>query len=365
MIKEAYDSSIKVLEKCSTEHGFFAAYPGYDMVFARDAMIISLGASLVKDKFKETFKRSLVTLAKYQSEKGQIPNAIDIFSNRKHHVDFKSIDSSLWFIIGHHVYRGRYKDSSLFNSQKLNIDKAFNWLSYQDIGENSMLAQHPTTDWQDAFPHRYGYTINTQALWYKVLTLMNKKQSAENLKKTINEDKEEGLWDKEYYLSYRWKNHNKYKEKSDWFDSLGNLLAIFFDLSATKKSEKIISYIKKNKLAIPYPIKSIYPPITKNSKYWHDYFLDSNSIPYHYLNAGIWTYIGGFYILALIKQKKFQEAEIQLNKLAEANLSSDFAEWLHGETGLPSKAKIKSVQGWNAGIYLLAYYSLLKKKCLI
>src|SRR5271157_337006 len=101
LTKEAYEKAIWILNKCSTPYGFFAAYPGYDMVFARDSMIISFGAALIEDnKLKETFKRSLITLAENQSLKGQIPNAVDKYSNRKHHVDFMSIDSSLWFIIG-------------------------------------------------------------------------------------------------------------------------------------------------------------------------------------------------------------------------------------------------------------------------
>jgi len=367
MIKEAYVSAIEVLNKCSTNHGFYAAYPGYDMVFARDAMIISLGASFFP-QFKNTIKQSLITLAKNQSEKGQIPNAVDKFSQRKHHVDYKSIDSSLWFIIGHYNYKQRYKDSALFNAQNDAIKHAFNWLSYQDIGENGMLAQLPTTDWQDAFPHRYGYTINTQALWYRVLQLMNKNQEADKLKQQVNKNSDMKLWDNEYYLAYRWKNHNNYKEKSNWFDTLGNLLAIIFNLTDNQKSEKILNYIKKNKINEPYPVKAIYPPITINSKHWQDYYLDSEAgKPWHYLNAGIWAYIGSFYILALIKQKKIKEAETQLQKLAEANLKYNFTEWLHGLTGKEgeTEAEVKSVQGWNAGMYILAYESLKKKKVLI
>ena len=366
MIKEAYDAAIEVLKKCSTPHGFHAAYPGYNMVFARDAMIISLGASFFP-YFKDPIKQSLLTLGKYQSEKGQIPNAVDKFSIRNHHVDFQSIDSSLWFIIGYLNYKKKFNDSTLYDKEKDKIQKAFNWLLHQDIGENGMLAQLPTTDWQDAFPHRYGYTINTQALWYKVLILMNKKQESEKLKLAVNNTSDIRLWDKNYYLSFRWKNHGSFREKSDWFDSLGNLLAIIFSLSDKQQSEKILGYIKKNKINEPYPIKSIFPPITKQSKHWQDYYLDSNSIPYNYLNAGIWTYIGGFYILALIKQKKFKEAEYQLEKLAEANLKYNFSEWLNGKTGREGKteAGVKSVQGWNAGMYILAYQSLLRKKCLI
>ncbi len=369
IIEKAYNEAIKVLEKCSTPNGFFAAYPGYDAVWARDSMIISLGASLLDNKFKNTFKNSITTLANNQSKNGQIPNAVDNFSKRKKHVDYKSIDSSNWFIIGNYIYKQRYKDSSLLNKYNKNIQAAQKWISYQDTGEDSMPEQQPTSDWFDAFPHRYGHTINTEALYYKSLTLLGKTKEAKKLKETINKSKDDKLWNGEYYVSYRWKNHNKYKEIGDWFESLGNLMAIVFDLADKNQAEKILSYIKKHSIAKPYPMKTLYPTIKKGSKYWHDYFLDARATPYHYSNAGIWTYIGGFYVLALIKQKKFKEAEKALEKLAEANMKKPyFSEWLNGKTGKPGDSNVGNKsggQGWNAGMYILAYESLKKKRVLI
>ncbi len=233
-----------------------------------------------------------------------------------------------------------------------------------------MPEQLPTTDWQDAFPHRYGHTINTQALYYKCILLMGKKNEAQYLKKQVNNNNSDvGLWNGKFYLPWRWKNHNKYQEKGEWFDSLGNILAIIFGLAETPQAEKILSYTKQKGINKPYPIKAIFPPIKKGSKDWQDYFNDAESrTPYHYLNAGIWTYIGGFYILALTKAKKFKEAEEQLEKLAEANLNSNFAEWIHGKTGAVGRSHSGSQEGnqaWNAGTYILAYKSLEEKKVLI
>ncbi len=82
--------------------------------------------------------------------------------------------------------------------------------------------------------------------------------------------------------------------------------------------------------------------------------------PYHYLNAGIWPYIGGFYVLALIKLKKFKEAENELRKLAEANLKGNFPEWI----GVDKKFHGK-LQAWSAGLYILAYNSLKKKNAAV
>ncbi len=365
MIDKCYEKAKKVIKACSTKHGLFASAgkDGYNAIWARDSMISFLGASLAKDpSFKDTFKRSLITLANHQSKKGQIPNAIDKYSKRKPHVDFASIDSSLWYIFGHYIYKKRYKDNSIFKKYHKTIKKALLWLDYQDIAENGVLGQLPTIDWQDAFPHRYGYTINTQALYYKVLNLIGRDKDAKKLKFMVNEYYDTKLWNGKFYIPYRWKNHHKYKEKGDWFDSLGNILAMLFDLADKSKAEKIISYIDKYKVNKPYPVKSLYPPIRKGTKEWQDYFKDCAARkPYHYLNGGIWTYIGGFYVLSLIKLKKFKKAEAELRKLAEANLKGDFPEWINPLT----KKSYGNLQAWNAGMYILAYESFKKKKVLL
>jgi len=337
-VVKAYERAKEVLKLCATRNGFYASAgkDGYNAVWARDSMISSLGACLVDDSrykklFKKTFMKSLKTLAKNQSKLGQIPNAVDKWEKRKSHVDFQSIDSSLWFIIGSYIYMKKY-GRLLYKKQ---INKALVWLSYRDWEEDDLLEQLPTTDWQDAFPHKYGHTINTQALYYKVLKLVKQSGKAGKLKRASNEIEDIKLWDKNYYWAYRWKNHGKYKEIGDWFASLGNLLAIVFDLADENKSKKIISYIKKKKIDQPYPVKTIWPPIKKSSKYWKDYFNDCDARkPFHYSNAGIWGYIGCFYVLSLIKLKKFKQAEKELEKLAKLNLKADFPEWTN-----PSSAK--------------------------
>jgi hypothetical protein len=364
MIDKAYEKAIETIKICSQKQGLYASggKKGYKGVWARDSVISLIGAiSDDKENFKETFRKSLLILGKNQSAKGQIPNAVHGFQKKKPKIDYLSIDSSLWFIIGHYIYKKKY-GNELFNREKEKIKKAFTWIEYRDLGEEGLPDQLPTTDWQDAFPHKYGEAISTQALYYKILKLMKNKK-ANKIRKIINEDKEHSLWNEKFYWAYRWKNHNKYREISDWFDSLGNLLAIIFDLADKKQSEKILSYIKKNKINKPFPIKAIWPPIKKGSKYWEDYFLDCEARkPYHYLNGGIWPFIGGFYILTLIKLKKFAEAKKELELLAEANLKGNFfPEWVN-----PIDKKTHGIyQAWSAGLYILAYNSLKKKKVLI
>lgn len=363
VLEEAYKRAVYVLKVCSTKNGLYASggKKGYRGVWARDSMISMLGGSFLSE-FKEVFNKSIGTLRENQSKNGQIPNCVDKWSEKKPHVDYQSIDSSLWFIIGNYIFKHRYKDKSLFDASENSIKRALNWLSCQDSGENGMLTQLPTSDWQDAFPHRYGYTINTQALYYYVLNLIGERIKAKRLRLMVDKDDDKKLWNGSYYYSYRWKNHNKYKEIGDWFDSLGNLLAIIFGLADKSKSEKILKYINDKKINQPYPVKSIFPPIKKGSKYWQDYYLDCDAgKPNHYLNAGIWLYIGSFYVLALIKLKKFKDAEKELKKIALINLKGNFPEWVN-----PINKKMHwKLQAWSAGTYILAYESLKKKRVMI
>lgn len=362
MLEACYEKAIETLKNCSTKNGLFASGPpkGYNSIWSRDSTIAFLGAYL-EPEFKSQIIKTIEVLSKYQSSHGQIPNCVDLFSERKKQVTFATIDSTLWYIILHHIYKNNYNDS-LYRKYKNNIKKALTWTKHQNINENLLPAQLPTTDWQDIFPHKYGYTINTLSLYYKVLKLQKENKIANKIKKIVNNKDREDLFffnnKKDYFYSYIWKTHAFVREESNWFDSLGNLLAINFDLAEEDKAKKVLKYIQKHHLTSPYPIMSIYPPIHHSSIYWQNYFNRSNLEPYQYANAGIWTYIGAFYILALIKYNKLKLAEKELNKLAEANLKYDFPEWIHPKT---EKAFGHS-HAWAAGMYILTYRSFLEKK---
>jgi glycogen debranching enzyme len=122
----------------------------------------------------------------------------------------------------------------------------------------------------------------------------------------------------------------------------------------------------------PIPCKAIWPPIKKGDKEWRDYYEQCDArTPLHYLNAGIWPMIGGFYVVSLVKLKKWKEAKIELKRLAEANMKKhkirdhkeghEFNEWLDGAHG---NAKGEPYQAWSAGSYIYAYECLKRRKVL-
>ncbi len=392
LIDQAYAKAVEVVKACARPQGFFASgLPGgYEAVWARDSMVTSLGASLIGNEFKTPIRKSLELLSRNQSLLGQIPNCVGSYNlDRKSDVTFNSIDSSLWYIIGFINYALTFGDKDFFHHYRKNLTMAVIWLGYQDPDEVRLLAQQPTMDWQDAFPHKYGYTINSHALYYAALKLVGKDRQAEHMKRVVNGQlsKYLSLYDNKlgYYYPWAWKNHDGDREHEEWFDSLGNCLAIVSGLATPAIAKKILEHIDKAKINQPYPLKAIWPTIKPGDKEWHSYFSKCDArTPLHYLNGGVWPFIGAWYVAALVKTKQFKKAESELLKLAKANLQiihqpkspqnlpetaknkkllkarqKEFNEWLDGASGEPQG---EPYQAWSAGSFLYAYECVKKKR---
>jgi glycogen debranching enzyme len=378
LIDKAYDKALAVLNACAQPTGFYASglKDGYEATWSRDSNITALGASLVGNKFQTTIKKSLELLAKHQSENGQIPNCVGSYNiERKSAITFNSIDSSLWFIIGHFVYTQAYNDTDLLEKHRQHLLKALMWLKFQDTNEDKILVQQPTMDWMDAFPHKYGRVINTQALYYLTLRLIGDNKLSTRIKMVTNGEIEKylALYDDKlgYYRPWVWKDHNGDRESEEWFDTLGNLLAIVSGMATPKIAQNILDYIDKHEINRPYPCKCIWPPIKPEDKEWHSYFAKCDARePLHYLNAGIWPFIGGFYIVALLKTGQTKKARIELENLAQSVLQGvklrpemdkpyEFNEWLHGAQGDP---RGEPYQAWSAGSYIYAYECVKQEK---
>lgn len=379
IISQAREEAVNVLKSCVRKNGFFASglKGGYEALWARDSMTCAMGASTVGEEFKEAMRHSLETLAKNQTALGLIPNCVGSYNTeRESDVTFNSIDAPQWYIIGHFVYAKAYKDTSLLKKYRESIFKALLWLKYQDPNNDKLLVQQPTMDWMDAFPHKYGRVLHTQALYYGLLTLVGDHELAKYIKRIINGETQKylSLYDKKlgFYLPWIWKDHGGDREQEEWFDSAANLLAIVTGLATPAIAKNILNYIDKNKVNRPYPCKNIWPPIEPGSPAWKKYFENCDArTPLHYINGGVWPWIGGLYIAALVKTKQYKKAESELKifakgvmqgaKLRDMDKPYDFNEWLDGKTG---EAKGEPNQAWTAGMYLYGYECVKQKKVL-
>jgi GH15 family glucan-1,4-alpha-glucosidase len=171
------------------------------------------------------------------------------------------------------------------------------------------------------------------------------------------------LNERPFYLPYI-----SFRNYGTWFDSLGNLLAIIFGVADDKKANLILDYIQQTGVDSPFLVKAIYPPITPGHLDWRGYYFNRNlNIPNHYHNGGIWPFIGGFYVLALVASGRLDQAGEQLNRLAQANKKGKtqpwgFNEWLHGITGEPMG---HDLQAWSAAMYIYAYQAVKQKQLLL
>ena len=80
------------------------------------------------------------------------------------------------------------------------------------------------------------------------------------------------------------------------------------------------------------------------------------NLPHHYHNGGAWPYIGGFYVAALVRAGRLDEAARQLGKLRAMNRAGKtgewgFNEWFHGQSGRPMGF---DGQSWSAALYIYA-----------
>jgi len=87
-------------------------------------------------------------------------------------------------------------------------------------------------------------------------------------------------------------------------------------------------------------------------------------MPDKYHNGGVWPWVGGLYVSALVQSGRADEAGEMLYKLALANKKGrekewEFNEWFHGITGEPCGS---TDQAWSAGMYIYAYSSVKKEK---
>jgi glycogen debranching enzyme len=116
---------------------------------------------------------------------------------------------------------------------------------------------------------------------------------------------------------------------------------------------------KKGQLALELP-PNFFPFIKPGEPDWYPRYEKFN-LPGEYHNGGIWPFIAGFYVAALVAAQKYRLAEQKLLALTEAvrtsnpllnnDLKFGFNEWLKAQNGQPMG---QNWQTWSAALYLFA-----------
>jgi hypothetical protein len=367
-IEEARQAAINVL--LHNMHGPYHGLPrtagwGYPEPYTRDLMISLLGIAVTENQeLLESIRKVLITLAKNQTEHGHIPSLVHDKD------DVGSSDTTPLFLLATGIFR---KVTGEKNFLRLAVRKALTWMSYQSPSDRLLVVQQPTSDWRDEqWVLGYGLFVNT--LVYSYLRLFDRHEQAEQFHKEmhrftitegiIHRHVHEGLRvvQKPYYALWAYKVYS-----SERFDLLGNSLAILAGLASPTRAVKMIDWIesecehmKQNgELACDLP-PNFFPFIQPDEPDWLPRYEQFN-MPGDYHNGGIWPFICGFYVAALVAAKKYKLAEqklavlTQLVKASNTQLNADlkfgFNEWLKSQDGKPMG---QNWQTWSAALYLYA-----------
>ncbi|WHF52918.1 glycoside hydrolase 100 family protein [Chryseobacterium gotjawalense] len=371
-IEEAKKAAIEVL--LHNSHGTVADLPrtagwGYPEPYTRDLLIAVLGiATSENTELIQSSRNVLLTLAKNQSKNGQIPSLVSDKAN------LGSSDTTPLFLLAVGIFRKVLGDPNFLEDA---VNKAIIWMEYQCPTSYYLIAQQPTSDWRDE-QWVLGHGLFVNALTYSGLQLLGKHQEAENLgnamrQLTYSSDQSrncphEGfaIKDKPYYALWSYKIYS-----SNRFDLLGNSLAILSGLASAEKAKEMVKWVeseceqmhKTNDLEVDLT-PNFFPFILPQDSDWLPRYSEFNN-PGDYHNGGIWPFISGFYIAALVAAKEFDVAEkklLALTKLIKKgrneNLAFGFNEWYKAQTGNPMG---QDWQSWSASNYLYAAACVQKR----
>ncbi len=367
LVEDAKQAAIKVL--LHNAHGPFRGLPrtagwGYPEPYTRDLMISSLGILLSGNKkLYKSLRKTLEAVAKNQSRLGHIPSLV-------HNADDRgSSDCTPLFLMGVALYRKVSGEDDFLEEA---VKKSMLWMEYQSPSDRVIVDQLPTSDWRDEqWVFGYGLFVNT--LVYIYLRLYGQHDRASKLKDqmgrfTIKGDRQnrhvhEGLVlrYKPYYALWSYKVY-----KSERFDLLGNSLAILSGIASDSRADSLIKWIETEckafregeLLAVDLP-PNLFPYIREDDPDWMPRYEKYNQ-PGEYHNGGIWPFICGFYVAALVAAGKYKLAEKKLVALAElnrparvANVEFGFNEWIRAQDGTPQG---QDWQSWSAAMFLYAAY---------
>ncbi len=364
-VREAKEAAIEVL--LHNSHGPYRGLPrtagwGYPEPYTRDLMIATLGMlTSGNEKLIRSLRRVLETLAKNQSPLGHIPSLVH------DHEDRGASDTTPLFLLAVGCFR-RATDEPDFLEEA--VRKALTWMEYQSPSNRVMIAQLPTSDWRDE-QWVLGFGLFVNAVTYCYLRLHGEHEKGDELRRsmgrfTITANRKhrhvhEGLVlrHKPYYALWSYKSYG-----SERFDLLGNSLAILSGIASPSRSESLIAWMErecqalreKGELAVDLP-PNLFPYIRPEDPDWRPRYAKYNR-PGEYHNGGVWPFVCGFYVAALVAAGKQKLAEKKLEALTalvrparEAEVSFGFNEWFRAQDGTPQG---DDWQTWSAAMYLYA-----------
>ncbi len=335
---------------------------GYPEPYTRDLLIGALGTLVSEnEELIASLRRVLETLAENQSPLGHIPSLVDVPTDRG------ASDTTPLFLIALALFqKARNQPEFLARAG----EKAHVWMCYQSPEDSVIVTQEPTSDWRDEqWVEGSGLFVNT--LVYASLKLRGEAERIATFERLVSRlDVKRGddqryvqadlvSPDAPYYALWAYK-----VASSERFDLLGNSLAILSGLASPARARQIVELVEREchalqqrkLLAVDLP-PCLFPYIRPEHPDWRPRYALYNP-PGCYHNGGIWPFVCGFYVAALVAAGEHELAEKKLNALTElvrrtrvTEQTFGFNEWIRAQDGAPCG---QDWQSWSASMYLYA-----------
>src|SRR3989344_517982 len=339
----------EIIKKCIGTKGVWASSSRYkyqcwtrDFVIATEDIILGWGQH-------DIVKKHLSELAKRQYADGRIPimfldhafrwlaiKTWNSIRNRRLSFLLKGYfskdgvgqlshwtkDSEILFSLGLAKYAVTTGDRTFLDKYKNQIEKALSYVE-ANLMKDGLTAGG---DWRDTrLDLDDKFLLTNNCFLFQAYFLLGKSEKAEAIKNKINKD----FWNGSHYRDYLGVNN---------FDTLGNALAILFDVAPSNYFESIFSSAENLDTQYGYKLNDVtLPPKSKEET---EIMLKTNQF------GVIWQFIHGFMILAAIKAGKLDLAKRQFEKW---NKLDGFFEFYNPLTG---KGHGSNEQVWSAALYL-------------
>jgi len=329
---------------------------GYPEPYTRDLLISALGIlASGNEVLLASLLRVLTELARTQSPRGMIASLVHDAQDRG------ASDTTPLFLLVLGMVR-RFTGESDFLQDA--AAKALRWMDYQTIDDRELVGQQPTSDWRDEqWVLGHGLFVNALVHGYRKLLGMDERARA--LRLDANRADGKGFVTAGLPTYALW----FYKVLRDpRCDVLGNSVAVLTGLADAARARDMLEWIEAHcdalrasgELALDLP-PCCFPYVQPADPDWHPRYAMYN-MPGDYHNGGVWPFVCGFYVAALVAAGMQRVAQAKLRALTAlvrvARKSPPtppdafgFNEWFRAQDGRPAG---EDWQTWSASMYLYA-----------
>lgn len=374
LISEAYEIAVKSLRKCYKQDWIHAWTKHFTDIWSRDSIFASFWALDLWDNY--IVKKNLLKIISNLSSDWQIFLrywsssffqvlkffGLDFWKDKARYFQDKwnnvSQDQNSLFLILLYKYIKDTWDILFAKDNIKQIQKVFNWNETQLKWDFIFWANYTT--WQDS----------VKKPWYNLINNVFYLESIKSYSKILESIWEENLIYKDYFeekklkfIDFFWNKEKWYfndwidnREVYDYFSLDGNMFSIFFWITDSKKSEKILNFLILNEenLLSPFWAKTNYPnySFSQVCRRYHLFWMAD----YHN-NSLYWLWLWSLVSVVLYKTWNSNLAFLELEKISKIIKKYKNVYEVYDKAGKPLKRFFYSSEenfAWSSSFFIVA-----------